>query len=433
MHFGVRQDKNKTKAYNARLFPRTAFSMDTTLDDVQAAADKPVADKTRFTIIGGASFSHFLNDMIQSLLLASYPLLKGEFDLTFMQVGLITFAFQVTASLFQPWVGLYTDKYPKPYALVCGMGSTFCGLVVLALAPNFAALLLASVLIGLGSAIFHPEASRIARMASGGRFGLAQSLFQVGGNTGTAMGPLLTALIILPGGQSSIAWFLLVALLGMVILYQLCRWYKRQLVSGASQLKKRTAQYVPLPPGKVRMAIGILLVLIFSKYFYMASLSSYFTFYLIDKFHLSAQSAQTYLFVFLFSVALGTVAGGPIGDRIGRRLVIWVSILGIAPFTLLLPYADLYWTGILCAIIGFILASAFPAIIVFGQELMPGRVGMVAGLFYGFSFGLGGIGAAVLGELADTTSISFVYHVCAYLPLIGLIAVFLPKLQKAQS
>jgi FSR family fosmidomycin resistance protein-like MFS transporter len=407
--------------------------MDTTLDEVQLAKQQAAVDKTRFTIIGGASFSHFLNDMIQSLLLASYPLLKGEFSLSFMQIGLITFAFQITASLFQPWVGLYTDKYPKPFALVFGMGSTFCGLVVLALAPNFGALLTASVLIGLGSAIFHPEASRIARMASGGRFGLAQSLFQVGGNTGTAMGPLLTALIILPGGQSSIGWFLLVALLGMVILYQLCRWYKRQLVLGKSLTKKRGADYIPLPVNKVRMAIVLLLVLIFSKYFYMASLSSYFTFYLIDKFHLSAESAQMYLFVFLFSVALGTVAGGPIGDRIGRRLVIWVSILGVAPFTMLLPHVDLFWTGVLSAIIGFTLASAFPAIIVFGQELMPGRVGMVAGLFYGFSFGLGGIGAAVLGELADMTSIRFVYHVCAFLPLIGLVAVFLPKLQRVSE
>lgn len=409
------------------------MTTDTTLNNAGLTSQTPAAESTRFAIIGGASFSHFLNDLIQSLLLASYPLLKGEFSLSFMQIGLITFAFQITASLFQPWVGLYTDKHPKPFALLFGMGCTFCGLVVLATAPNFAALLTASVLIGLGSAIFHPEASRIARMASGGRFGLAQSLFQVGGNTGTALGPLLTALIIMPGGQSSIAWFLLAAVLGMVILYRLCRWYQGQLIVGQSKTKKRGTDYIPLPAHQVRMAILLLLVLIFSKYFYMASLSSYFTFYLIDKFQLSAESAQIYLFVFLFFVALGTVAGGPIGDRIGRRLVIWVSILGVAPFTLLLPYVDLFWTGVLSAIIGFILASAFPAIIVFGQELMPGRVGMVAGLFYGFSFGLGGIGAAVLGELADMTSIGFVYHVCAFLPLIGLVAAFLPKLQKASD
>lgn len=404
--------------------------MDTTIDNAALEAEQARANKADFRIIGGASFSHFLNDVIQSLLLASYPLLKGEFNLTFMQVGLITFAFQVTASLFQPWVGLYTDKHPKPYALVFGMCLTFTGLIVLALAPNFPTLLLASVLIGLGSAIFHPEASRIARMGSGGRFGMAQSSFQVGGNAGTAMGPLLTAWIIMPNGQGSIAWFSMVALLGIVILYQLSSWHKRQLVNGAIKFKKQVQAYVPLPPAKVRLAIFILLALIFSKYFYMASLSSYFTFYLIDKFHLSAPQAQNYLFIFLAFVALGTFCGGPIGDRIGRRLVIWVSILGVAPFTMLLPYADLFWTGVLSAIIGFILASAFPAIVVFGQELMPGRVGMVAGMFYGFSFGLGGIGAAVLGELADATSITFVYHVCAYLPLLGLIAVFLPKLQK---
>ncbi len=390
----------------------------------------PSAEKTGFGVLGAISFSHFLNDMIQSLLLAIYPLLKGEFHLSFAQIGLITLTFQVTASLLQPIVGLYTDKHPKPYSLAIGMGSTLCGLLLLSIAPNFFVLLVAAALVGTGSSVFHPEASRVARMASGGRHGLAQSLFQVGGNAGSAMGPLLAAWIIIPNGQKSVAWFAIAALVAILVLRQIGHWYQQQQLLGKSKAKKSMVGYQVLPRRKIIMAVCILLVLIFSKYFYMASLSSYFTFYLINKFNLSIQEAQVHLFVFLFAVAVGTILGGPIGDRVGRKLVIWVSILGVAPFTLMLPYANLFWTGILTVIIGVILASAFSAILVFAQELMPGKIGTVAGLFFGFAFGMGGIGAAVLGKLADMTDIFFVYHVCSFLPLIGLLAAFLPKTKK---
>ncbi|WP_343584386.1 MFS transporter [Herbaspirillum sp.] len=414
--------------------------METALDNVPdsppsmppSSAPQP-AEKTGFRVLGAISFSHFLNDMIQSLLLAIYPLLKGNFHLSFAQVGLITLTFQVTASLLQPLVGLYTDKHPKPYSLAVGMGSTLCGLLLLSVAPNFGVLLLAAALVGTGSSVFHPEASRVARMASGGRHGLAQSLFQVGGNAGSAMGPLLAAWIIIPGGQASIAWFSIAALVAIVVLRQIGHWYARQHSAAKGKAKKKGPAYVPLPKSKVTQAVGILLLLIFSKYFYMASLSSYFTFYLISKFQLSVQDAQIHLFVFLFAVAVGTVAGGPIGDRIGRKAVIWASILGVAPFTLILPYANLFWTGVLSVIIGLILASAFSAILVFAQELMPGKIGTVSGLFFGFAFGMGGIGAALLGKLADLTDIYFVYQVCAFLPLIGLLAAFLPKMQKVEA
>jgi len=386
------------------------------------------AEKTGFRVLGAISFAHFLNDMIQSLILSIYPLLKGNFNLSFAQIGLITLTYQITASILQPLVGLYTDKHPKPYSLALGMGFTLIGLLLLSVAPNYGILLLAAALVGTGSSIFHPESSRVARMASGGRHGLAQSIFQVGGNAGSSMGPLLAAWIVIPHGQSSIAWFSAAALLAIVVLWQIGNWYKRKRQEAKSRPAKAQQPHFVLPRKKVMFSIGILLMLIFSKYFYMASLSSYFTFYLIDKFHLSVQSAQLHLFVFLFSVAAGTVLGGPIGDKVGRKLVIWVSILGVAPFTLMLPYANLFWTGILTVVIGVILASAFSAILVFAQELVPGKVGTVSGLFFGFAFGMGGIGAAALGKLADMTSISFVYQVCSFLPLIGLLAMFLPNL-----
>ncbi|WP_417924758.1 MFS transporter [Collimonas arenae] len=402
--------------------------MQTATKQLSPALDSHDAEKTGFRVLGAISFAHFLNDMIQSLILSIYPLLKGNFNLSFAQIGLITLTYQITASILQPLVGLYTDKHPKPYSLALGMGFTLIGLLLLSVAPNYGILLLAAALVGTGSSIFHPESSRVARMASGGRHGLAQSIFQVGGNAGSSMGPLLAAWIVIPHGQSSIAWFSAAALLAIVVLWQIGNWYKRKRQEAKSRPAKAHQHHFVLPRKKVMFSIGILLMLIFSKYFYMASLSSYFTFYLIDKFHLSVQSAQLHLFVFLFSVAAGTVLGGPIGDKVGRKLVIWVSILGVAPFTLMLPYANLFWTGILTVVIGVILASAFSAILVFAQELVPGKVGTVSGLFFGFAFGMGGIGAAALGKLADMTSISFVYQVCSFLPLIGLLAMFLPNL-----
>ena len=388
------------------------------------------ADGTAFKVLGAISFSHMLNDMIQSLILAIYPLLKSGFHLSFGQIGLITLVFQVTASLLQPVVGYYTDRKPQPYSLPIGMGFTLTGLLLLSVAPNFGVLLVAAALVGTGSSIFHPESSRVARMASGGQHGLAQSLFQVGGNLGSSFGPLLAAAIIVPYGQSSIAWFSLAALLAIVVLIQISKWYALHRL-GVRGRATRAVTALNLSSGRVSFAIGILLLLIFSKYFYIASISSYFTFYLISKFHLSVQSAQIHLFVFLFAAAVGTLIGGPIGDRIGRKYVIWASILGVAPFTLMLPYANLFWTSILVVIIGLVLASAFSAILVFAQELIPGKIGMVSGLFFGFAFGMGGIGAAALGQLADLTNIEFVYKVCAFLPLLGVAAIFLPNLKRA--
>ncbi|MHB8534172.1 MAG: MFS transporter [Sulfuricaulis sp.] len=383
--------------------------------------------KTAFTILAAISAGHLLNDMMQSLLPAIYPMLKSNYGLDFGQIGVLTFTFQFTASLLQPLIGLYIDRKPKPYSLAVGMSFTLTGLVLLAYAHNYAVLLLAAALIGTGSSVFHPESSRVARMASGGRHGLAQSLFQVGGNAGSAIGPLLAAFVVLRFGQSSVAWFSLAALLGIFLLINVGHWYK---VHGLARLSRAPphAAHAVLPRGKVLLAIAVLIALIFSKFFYMASMTSYYTFYLIDRFHVSVQSAQIHLFVFLAAVAVGTVAGGSIGDRIGRKAVIWASILGVLPFTLLLPYANLFWTGVLSVPIGIILASAFPAIVVYAQELMPSRVGAVAGLFFGLAFGLGGIGAAVLGQLADATSIGFVYHVCSFLPVIGLLAAFLPPM-----
>lgn len=394
-------------------------------------AAPPVKVSTDFGIIGAISFSHLLNDMIQSLILAIYPILKGDFSLSFGQVGLITLTYQLTASLLQPLVGMFTDRKPMPFSLPVGMGFTLGGLLLLSAAQTFPELLFAAALVGTGSSIFHPESSRVARLASGGRHGLAQSLFQVGGNTGSSLGPLLAAWIIVPHGRGSVAWFALAALLAMVVLLHVSRWYKQHHVSRSKKLQHAAPH--ALTRAQVVGAISILGLLIFSKYFYLASLSSYFTFYLIHKFGVSVPSAQTHLFVFLFAVAAGSLIGGPIGDRIGRKWVIWVSILGVAPFTLLLPHANLFWTGVLTVIIGLILSSAFSAILVYAQELIPGRVGMISGLFFGFAFGMGGIGAAVLGHIADARGIEYVYGLCAYLPLLGMITVLLPNLERKQA
>ena len=385
------------------------------------------AGRTTFSILAAISFSHMLNDMMQSLLPALYPMLKSSYALSFGQIGLLTFTYQITASLLQPIIGMFTDRSPRPYSLSVGMGFTLVGLLLLAFAGNFWLLMLAAALVGTGSSVFHPESSRVARMASGGRHGLAQSVFQVGGNVGSAVGPLLAAFIVLPRGQSSVAWFSCAAMLGMFVLFNVGHWYK---LHGLARLKPRAAASGKAGPGprskEVRVVIGVLLALIFSKYFYLASLTSYYTFYLISRFGVSVRSAQLHLFIFLAAVAVGTIVGGPLGDRFGRKYVIWASILGVLPFSLLLPHADLFWTSVLTVPIGLILASAFPAIVVYAQELMPGRTGTVAGLFFGFAFGMGGIGAAVLGKLADTFGINAVYQMCAFLPLIGLLAAFLP-------
>lgn len=389
-------------------------------------------ERTAFAVLAAISVCHFLNDLVQSLLPAVYPILKQSFALDFAQVGLITLTFQLTASLLQPVVGLYTDRNPLPYSLPLGMGSTLIGLLLLSVAPSFGIIPLAAALIGLGSSVFHPESSRVARMASGGRHGFAQSVFQVGGNGGSALGPLLAAFIVVPYGQRSIAWFSASTLLAILILVQVGRWYKSHLSARKYGVHRRAGTGA-LSNRKIKITLVILVALIFSKYFYMASLNTYFTFYLIHKFHISVQSAQIHLFVFLGAVAVGTVVGGPVGDRFGRKYVIWFSILGVFPFTAMLPYANLFWTGVLSVVIGLILASAFSEIIVYAQELVPGKVGAIAGLFFGFAFGMGGLGAAVLGVLADYTSIEFVYRVCAFLPLIGLLAIFLPNVETAIS
>jgi MFS transporter, FSR family, fosmidomycin resistance protein len=389
-----------------------------------------VPPQAAFAVLGAISFCHLLNDMMQALLPAMYPMLKTSFGLDFGQIGLLTFTFQLTASLFQPVIGAYTDRRPKPFSLMTGMGFTLMGLLLLSVARSYHALLLSAGLVGLGSAVFHPESSRVARMASGGRHGLAQSLFQVGGNAGSAIGPLVAAFIVLPRGQSSVAWFSVAALLAIGVLWKVGTWYRRRQGASAGSPRAEAPQTrPPAPPGKVRAALAILIVLIFSKYIYMASITSYFTFYLIQRFGVSVQSAQLHLFVFLGAVAAGTIIGGPIGDRIGRKYVIWGSILGVLPFTLALPYVNLFWTGVLTVPIGVILASAFSAILVYAQELLPGRVGMISGLFFGLAFGIAGIGAAVLGRFADATSIEHVYHVCSYLPALGLLTALLPDLE----
>jgi FSR family fosmidomycin resistance protein-like MFS transporter len=392
------------------------------------------AETTVFAVLLAISFSHMLNDMIQSLLPAIYPILKETYRLDFSQVGLITLTFQLTASLLQPVVGTVTDRKPMPYSLPIGMGLTLIGLLLLSRAGSYTLLLMAAGMVGLGSSIFHPESSRVARMASGGKHGLAQSVFQVGGNAGSALGPLLAVYIVVPHGQGSIAWFSLAALLAMAVLAGVGVWYRRELA--LMRTRKRRADATPKSPlskRQVAFSVAILVALLFSKFFYVSSLNTFYTFYLIDKFHLSVQDAQIHLFIFLAAFAVGVFAGGPIGDRIGRKYVIWVSILGVLPFTLMLPYANLFWTGALTVIIALILASASSAILVYATELVPGRVGMIAGLFFGLAFGLGGLGAAVLGEVADATSIDFVYKICAFLPAIGLLTALLPNVERRRA
>jgi FSR family fosmidomycin resistance protein-like MFS transporter len=401
----------------------------------QAATDvnRSTAGETAFAVLLALSFCHLLNDMMQSLLPALYPMLKSAYSLSYGEIGLLTLTFQATASLLQPLVGAFTDKTPRPYSLAGGMGLTLVGLLMLAWAHNLPLLLAAAAMVGTGSSVFHPESSRVARMASGGRFGLAQSLFQLGGQLGSAAGPLLAAFIVLPRGQSSVVFFTVAALLAMAVLVPIGNWYKAHGLARLKPRAKVASQLTALSPARVRAAIGVLLALIFSKYFYLASLSSYYTLYLIQRFHVSVQSAQLHLFVFLGAVALGTMVGGPIGDRIGRKYVIWASILGILPFTVLLPHANLFWTGVLTVPIGLILSSAFPAIVVYAQELMPGRTGTVAGLFFGFAFGMGGVGAAVLGQLADIIGLPAVYSICAFLPLLGLLAALLPDVEREKA
>jgi MFS transporter, FSR family, fosmidomycin resistance protein len=394
-------------------------------------ASRKLVHETSFTVLFAIAFCHLLNDMMQAVIPAIYPNLKADFHLSFAQVGLITLAFQCTASLLQPAVGYFADKRPMPYSLAGGMVATLIGLILLSTAGSYPMVLAAAMLVGLGSSVFHPESSRVARMASGGRHGLAQSLFQVGGNTGSALGPLSAAFLVAIWGQHAVAWYAAAALLAIVVLYNVGSWYKHH---GLARIRHANKQIVAnnLPRRRVAVSIAILLLLIFSKYFYLSSISSYYTFYLIHTFGVSVQSAQVHLFFFLGAVAAGTFMGGPLGDRFGRKYVIWFSILGMLPFTLILPYANLFWTGILSVFIGVIMASAFPAIVVYAQELLPGKVGMIAGLFYGFSFGMAGIGAAVLGALADATSITTVYKVCAFLPLLGLLTVFLPNFKNSK-
>jgi MFS transporter, FSR family, fosmidomycin resistance protein len=394
----------------------------------EASAARRGADVTTFSIILALSFSHFLNDMIQSLVPALYPMLKGSYGLSFAQIGLITLTMQVASSVLQPAIGFFADRRPQPYSLAVGMGITLAGLLLLAGAGSYPMLLVAATMVGAGSAVFHPEASRVARMASGGRHGLAQSLFQVGGNVGSAMGPILAALIVIPKGQGSISWFSAVALLAMAVLILVGNWHWRERAAPPRARPAHAAERPALPRRAVAWSLAILLSLVFSKAFYQTSLGTYYTFYLISKFGLSIEEAQIYLFVFLAAVAAGTLIGGPLGDRIGRKAVIWGSILGVMPFTLALPHADLLWTAILSVLIGLTLASASSAIIVYAFDLVPGKVGTVAGLFFGLSFGLAGVGAVALGWLADATSIDFVYQICAFLPLIGLLTIFLPDL-----
>ncbi|WP_075290010.1 MFS transporter [Pararhizobium arenae] len=391
-----------------------------------AASSSGPAERTAFSIIVAVSFCHMLNDIMQSLLTSLYPLLKENYALDFVQIGLLTFSFQVTASLLQPAVGVVTDRWPMPFSLPAGMLSTCAGLLLLANAHSFPLLIVAASLIGLGSAIFHPESSRIARLASGGRHGLAQSLFQVGGNAGTAIGPLLAAFIVVPRGQGSLGWFSGIALLGFVILTFVSGWYTRHRLANIN--RPAVSRALPLPKNKVIMTLIVLILLTATKNVYMASLSSYFTFYTIEKFGLGLQDAQMLLFLFLGASAAGVLLGGPFGDRYGARFVIWFSILGVIPFALVLPYANLFWTGVLVVLIGLIFSSAFSAIVVFAQELIPGRVGLIAGMFFGFAFGFGGLGAAVLGVFADKQGIEFVYVITSYMPLLGILTILLPRI-----
>ena len=391
--------------------------------------DKDLAQKTVYSILFSISFAHLLNDLIQAIIPSIYPLLKESYNLTFSQIGLITFAFQFSASIFQPLVGYYTDKNPKPFSQIYGMFFSMAGIISISYANNFYWIILSVILIGTGSSIFHPESARISNLASGGKRGLAQSIFQVGGNFGTALGPLLVALIVIPNSQQYILWFIIVAAIGLAILSKIAYWYRDHLV-----LRKNKVQpfidFHNLPKRKVQIAIGILLIVIFSKFFYSASLSSYYQFYIIDKFGLTIKQAQFHMFIYLIAYAVGTILGGPLGDKIGRKYVIWLSVFGAFPFALMLPYVNLFWTDVLMVVIGIIISSAFPAILVYAQELLPKKIGMISGLFYGFAFGMGALGSALLGKLADVTSINYVYHVCSYLPLIGVICYFLPNLKK---
>lgn len=407
----------------------TTDTWESSLNEAAAGMSRvDAAGRTAFSVLAAISFCHLLNDMMQSLLPALYPMLKTSYALTFGEIGILTFVYQMTGSLLQPIIGRYTDSKPRPYSLATGMSFTLAGLALLASARTYPLLLFAAAMIGTGSSVFHPESSRVARMASGGRHGLAQSVFQVGGNLGSAVGPLLAAFIVLPHGQSSVLWFSCAALVGIVVLLNIGHWYKQH---GMARLKPRASAgsaHVAPTRRQVTVAMSVLLALIFSKYFYLASLLSYYTFYLISRFHVSVRASQLYLFIFLGAVAVGTILGGPLGDRFGRKYVIWGSIVGVLPFTLVLPHANLLWTAILTVPIGLILASAFPAIVVYGQELLPGRTGTVAGLFFGLAFGMGGIGAAVLGKVADSFGINLVYEICAFLPVIGLLAGFLPDI-----
>jgi len=395
---------------------------------------KRITQQTVFSILFTISFTHLLNDMLQAVIPAVYPVIKEKFSLTFAQIGLITLTYQLTASILQPFIGFYTDKRPRPYSLVIAMGFTLCGLVAVSFASSFLNILLAVSLIGVGSSIFHPESSRVAHLASGGKKGLAQSIFQLGGNAGSAIGPLLAAIIVVPHGQFYLIWFSLAAILGIVVLSRVAKWYQEQLALKAlnKNIVKEEVHH-NLSKNRVVLSLGILMVLIFSKYFYMASMTSYYTFYLMDKYNVSVQQSQVYLFAFLGAVAAGTLIGGPLGDRFGRKYIIWISILGAAPFTLLLPYVSLFWTGALSVVIGLIISSAFSAILVYATELVPGKVGMIAGLFFGFAFGMGGLGSAVLGKLADQTSIEYVFKICAFLPLIGIFTGFLPNIEGSKK
>lgn len=396
-----------------------------------APAGSGLFGKTHYKILGLAGLGHFLNDATQSLLVPVYPMFKDTFSLNFTQVGFITLTYQITASILQPAVGRFTDKHPLPFSLPVGMAFSLSGLLLLAFAPSYELLLVGAALLGIGSSVFHPESSRMARLASGGQFGLAQSVFQVGGNAGSSIGPLLAAAVIIPFGQKSISWFAVLPLAGIYVLIVISLWARKQ--TRLNKVLAAPSAAPPLPRPVVIRTLAVLLALIFSKYFYIASITSYLIFYLTSTFDISVQSAQVYLFIFLAAVAAGTLVGGPVGDRIGRKYVIWVSILGITPFTLALPYANLFWTIVLIFVIGFTLASAFPSMVVFAQELMPGHVGAVAGLFFGMSFGMAGIGAAVLGKVADAYGIATVYHICSYLPLLGLLAVFLPNIKEKRA
>jgi MFS transporter, FSR family, fosmidomycin resistance protein len=391
------------------------------------------ATAATFNILLAVSFCHMLNDMVQSLIPSLYPILKQSYGLDFGQLGILTLTFQMTASVFQPFIGLYTDRRAQPYSLPTGVVFTLLGLLLLSAASSFPLLLAAAALIGLGSAVFHPESSRVARMASGGQHGLAQSIFQLGGTFGTAIGPLLAAFVVLRHGQRSVAWFSATAFAAALVLLYVARWYRQHQREQQKAGKLDCPVKSPFPPRTIAISLAVLIALIFSKYFYLASISSYYTFYLMEKFHLTVGAAQIYLFLFLGSAAAGTLIGGPVGDRIGRKYVIWGSILGILPFTLVLPFASLFWTSVLSVLIGLILSSAFSAILVYAQELLPGKIGMISGLFFGLAFGMAGIGAALLGKLADWTSITFVYRVCAFLPLIGLLTVFLPDVDQARK